>query len=145
MSSESITPAPEAAAPAPSLEDRIAALEQDLRDAQRAARDARVRASVHRALVDAGPVDLDAVALVIEASVGHAGAEPDAANVARAVEDLRRSRPALFRPAASGRSAAMATRVERAASNPLADAAQRARRSGDRAALVEYLRLRRRR
>jgi hypothetical protein len=73
-----------------------------------------------------------------------AGASGDAAAIGAAVENVRRSRPALFKGNGAGRTGAMTARIDRpAARTPLEDAAHQAARSGDRMSLLQYLRLRR--
>lgn len=118
-------------------------LEHELREANRALRTTERRVQIHRALAGRGALDTDAVVLVVEASLG-AGDNEGAGAIARVVDDVRRTRPALFRTSVASRSAAMTANVERhAVPTPLENAAHEARRSGDRSALLRYLRLRR--
>lgn len=140
-----ITPDPGPPA-APDLVERVGTLERELREAQRAARQAQVRVSIHRSLAGSGAIDAEAVALVVEAALGETAADADDARVARTLDEVRRTRPSLFRTTLppGGRSSAMTVRVERQAPrSPLEDAARDAQRTGDRASLLHYLRLRR--
>lgn len=130
-----------AAPPEPDLAARIAELERDLRRAQQAARQAETRAHIHRALAGAGAIDIDAVALVVEAALPRDAGAHDAAGVARIVEEIRRTRPALFH-AGARRGATMTARVERPRTG-LEEAALHAARTGDRTALLHYLRMKR--
>ena len=125
------------------LVERVGQLETELRSARDALRTAERRGLIVRALAGTGAVDIDAVAVVVEASM-EAGARLDAAGVRAAVEGVRRSRPALFSGSGVPRGGAMGARIERpAARTPLEDAAHQAARSGDRTSLLHYLRLRR--
>lgn len=130
---------------ATALVERVGALETELRRTREALRAAERRSLVHRALMGSGAVDVDAVALVVEAAMDN-GASTDAPGVSRVVDEVRRTRPALFKGAGAGasRSTAMTARVERAVTRtPLEEAAHRAARAGDRTSLLHYLRLRR--
>ena len=133
--------------PRPDLMERVGTLERELREAHHAARQAQLRVQIHRSLAGSGAIDTEAVALVVEAALGESGAAADAGGVARAVDEVRRTRPALFRATPATRSSAMTVRVERAGGaatrSPLEDAAREAQRSGDRASLLNYLRIRR--
>jgi hypothetical protein len=135
------TPAP-AEPTATDLTDRVAELERDLRDTRQTLQQAQTRTHIHRALAGTSPIDADAVALVVETELAKGESEPDAAAVARAVEEVRRTRPALFRSAGPARTGPMAARVERPATR-LEDAAAHAAKRGDRASLMHYLRLKR--
>jgi hypothetical protein len=129
----------------PPLQDpteRVARLERDLAEAQRSLKLAETRASIQRALAGAGAVDADAVALVVESSIPKGDAPFDVAAIARAIDEIRRTRPGLFRTPTPARSTTMPARVERPATR-LEDAATHAAKRGDRASLMHYLRMKR--
>ena len=90
-------------------------------------------------LTEADAIDIDAARLLTEAAVQGMD-EPD---VAEAVDDLRRHKPFLFHPDASGAAGlALAPQIQ-GHDDPLAQAAEQAQHSGDRRDLLRYLRLRR--
>ncbi|MEL6740604.1 MAG: hypothetical protein AAFP26_08115 [Planctomycetota bacterium] len=111
------------------------------------------RREIDRSLVEAGTIDLEAAALLAEAELSRM-AEPDSAV---AVDELRRSRPYLFSPgerggarSGVGRLAGATTSAAtgeagdaRASAAALGGLADEARLSGDRRALLRYLRQRR--
>lgn len=119
------------------LEERVAELEAALEtaraDAARALAEAEIGRAIERELTRAGAIDLEAAALLLEAPA-------DAAGVPGAVRALRDRKPALFRPAPGAAGASMSPA---APDDELADLASAARRTGDRAALLRYLRRRR--
>ena len=90
---------------------------------------------IERELVKQGAIDVETASLLTEAAVS--GMEkPDAR---AAIADLKRGKPFLFRGV--GRSSAMSGAVEERSS--MDQAAGEARASGDRRALLRYLRMRR--
>ncbi len=134
-----------------SSDERIEALEarvEELEGALAAARDAlgasERRHEIERAAMEADALDAETVALLTEVAVS-AMSEPD---VRAAVEELRREKPFLFRGGARRRgpgASAMSAAVERGAGlgAELGELADEARASGDRGALLAYLRQRR--
>ena len=131
------------APPADSPEARLAAIQRELESTQSLLTQAREaldaaerRRSIERQLAEQGAIDVETASLLTEAAV--AGMEkPD---LARAVGELKKRKPFLFRSPAR-RSAMAAEPGEGDA--PLVSAAAEARASGDRSALLRYLRLRR--
>lgn len=119
------------------LEERVAELEAALEaaraDAARALAEAELGRAIERELTRAGAVDLEAATLLL-------GPPPDAAGVAGAVRALRDRKPALFRAATPAPGASMGPAGH---DDDLDDLASAARRTGDRAALLRYLRRRR--
>jgi len=98
------------------------------------------RQRIDALLAEADAIDIDAARLLTEAAV-QTMEEPD---VDEAVQDLRRHKPYLFHPDASGaQGLALAPQIE-GQDDPLAQAAEQAQHSGDRRDLLRYLRLRRR-
>ncbi len=144
MESQSTTaPAGEWEAQAAAAGERAAELETKLKAAEAELGRARAeltaterRHALQRELVQAGALDLDVAAFLAEAAV--AGQEkPD---IAGAIADVRRRKPYLFR--AAPRSGVMGPGGAEPPA-PLEDAAAAARTTGDRRALLRYLRLRR--
>ncbi|MBL0928434.1 MAG: hypothetical protein IBJ11_12415 [Phycisphaerales bacterium] len=141
-------PRPTAAQPTPAaaeLEDKVRALEASLAQARAALDAAERRHRIDLELIEADASDLEAARLLTEAAVA---AMPEA-DVKAAVADLRARRPYLFRPRAGGLWRANATRAagppepaEPAGHSP-ADLARAAALTGDRRALLRYLRARR--
>src|SRR5262245_32759164 len=136
---EAAPPGDAATAPA---EDRVADLQVQLdrtRAELAAAKDEAARAERARQLTallaQARPVDLDAALLLAKRAIG----ERTDADLAQVVRDLRRQKPHLFR---AGIVASGAARTDDAAADPATTAAQAAR-TGDRRALLDYLRARR--
>ncbi len=125
------------------LEARVAQLEGLLASAREALRASERRHEIERAAREADAHDTETVALLTEIAVG-AMDEPD---VRLAVEELRRDKPFLFRPAARRTHAAgsMSASVDRGPTlgAELGTLADEARASGDRGALLTYLRERR--
>lgn len=116
------------------LRAKLAEAESQLAAAREMADASERKRRIDRELWAEGAVDLETVALLTEAAV--AGMEK--ADVAAAVKDLRRRKPFLFRTGPAG--GAMGGRVE---GEGLTAAAEEARESGDRNALLRYLRLKR--
>ncbi len=137
----------------------LAALKSDLEETKRLLDQAKRERDVQRVLMEAGAVDLEAGTLLLTAALGTEGAEPqDEAGrkrrMEKAVRELVRSKPAMFRPlpgsayaVSRGRGAAGATNIARfdEESNDvsLRQAARAAAIAGDRRSLMDYLRLRR--
>lgn len=118
-------------------------LQAELRKARTALAQSETRRHAQRLLLEARTIDLDAATLLVEAALGpatHNDAEsaPDATVIAKAVEDLRRKKPILFR-ASSG--SAMSPHVQK--SGIAGDLLHHAAATGDRNALLRYLRARR--
>lgn len=129
--------APVPAEPADELREALAEARGEL-DALRAALDAAERRrAIERALIEADVIDLETAMLLADAAVQRTEGPAD---IAGAVADLRRRKPFLFAQRAP-RSAAMAPR-----SGPpdrLAATREAAASTGDRGALLRYLRQRR--
>lgn len=124
-------------------ESRIAELEAQLSAAREALDASERRRQIERALGESDTVDLETARLLTEAAVSQMD-EPD---VVIAVEELRRHKPFLFHaeaaPAAS-RGIAMRPAHEPGVADAALDGlAEEARQSGDRRALLRYLRQRR--
>ena len=127
---------------------RIAALEAELEAAVGASASIERAHAIERAAVDAGAVDVETVALLVSSAM-EAG---EAGSASEAVSALASSKPFLFTaapaPPPGNSSFAAAPSSPRGGSSPgaappLALAAEEAGRTGDRAALLRYLRLRR--
>jgi hypothetical protein len=131
------------APPGHSPEARLGAIQRELESTQALLSSAREaldaserRRTIERQLTEQGAIDLETASLLTEAAV----AGLDAPDLARAVADLKRRKPFLFRSAP--RRSAMAPEPGEGAP-ALESAAADARDSGDRGALLRYLRLRR--
>lgn len=114
------------------LEARVAELESELEAARQ---EARLEA-LERTLADAGVIDRETASMLLSAALAE---NPDA-NPNDAVRDLRARKPFLFADASKRPNAAMAPGLP---PDELGDLAGKARTSGDRAALLRYLRRRR--
>jgi len=138
-------PAP--AQPAPPAIDLRATLEE----ANKTLASLKRERQITRALFEAGAVDLDIGGVLVERELA---AKPDA-DLGALIDDLRKRKPLLFRttvkpasgpvaPASAGPGkpvgAAMSGRP--APENPRTAAARRARTTGDRGSLLNYMRLR---
>lgn len=128
--------------PADDAGQRLAALETQLAEKDRVISDLERRERVTELLRQAHAVDLDATRLLAETVI----AEMDEPDVERAVEDLKRRKPALFRsvtprPAAQSQRDADTTPAH---VTQAADAARAASMTGRRRDVMDYLRLRRR-
>lgn len=122
---------------AKTAEDKVALLESQLATAREALDAAERRHAIDMALVDADAIDLESARLLTEMAV----AQMDEKDVALAVSDLRRRKPFLFRERSQMTlGAAMGAAVGPASP---ADAARDEAKSGDRRALLKYLRARR--
>lgn len=121
------------------LQGQVARLEGELAGEREAVDAAEQRRQIEQQLREARAIDLETARLLTESAV-QAMDEPD---VARAVSELRRSKPFLFAPSVSAGTAVMAGHIAGGGKNELACAAEDARSSGDRRALLRYLRLKR--
>ena len=117
------------------LEGKLAATERSLVEAREALDAAERKRTIDRELVRQGAIDVETAALLTEAAVS--GMEKK--DVKGAVAELRRGKPYLFHVAT--RASAMGGVPSEV--SPLEDAAAEARESGDRRALLRYLRMRR--
>ncbi len=115
--------------------NQIDDLKAQLEAATHAAGAEHARRNLEHELARAGAIDTEACLLLIESS------DLSELDPASQVAELRRRRPHLFRQPAP--SAPGATRMPHAPSDELTDMADRARTTGDRAALLRYLRRRR--
>jgi hypothetical protein len=118
------------------LEARVAELEGALAAAELSAAERERGRAIERELTRAGAIDLEAAGLLLHAAIGDT---PDA-DIAAAVRDLKGRKPFLFAPAPRATSASMGPAD---AGDELGDMATSARGTGDRAALLRYLRRRR--
>jgi hypothetical protein len=126
------------------LRERVLELERELAGAHEALDSVERRHAIDLALLEAEAVDLETARLLTELAVGRM-ASPD---VGAAVSEVRRSKPFLFRaPAGRGTArepgAAMGPRGVVGAVDRAGAAAEDAAASGDRVALLRYLRARR--
>jgi hypothetical protein len=117
------------------LEARLAAAEKHLAESREAVDAAERRRVIERELARQGAVDVETAALLTEAAL----AGMDKADAKAAIAELKRKKPFLFAPPA--RASAMSGAVERGSG--IDEAAAAARESGDRRALLRYLRMRR--
>lgn len=136
--------AQEAEGRAGTLEARVRELEATLASARETMDSLERRHEIDLTLMRAEAVDLETSRLLTELTV----AEMDEPDVGAAVAELRRRKPFLFRKNAGDRmgsvSAAMSGRARQAGVvDRLEDAADVAARTGDRGALLRYLRARR--
>lgn len=119
------------------LEAEVAALRTVVAQLQQQIEGADRRRTIEKALTDNQAVDLETATLLTEAAMSGPGS-PDAAS---AVRDLRKRKPFLFHPT-STRGSAMSGAVS-GGDHGMNQAADEARASGDRAALLRYLKMRR--
>jgi len=118
------------------LREKLGQTESMLEEARGALEGASRQAEIDRHLRGAGALDVETARVMVESLV--AGREDG--DVAAAVAALRRSKPFLFeRGGARGAVAGVAA----GGPDPLRLAADEARQSGDRRALLRYLRMRR--
>jgi len=136
MSTDPANPPAAPSTPSPDLAAPLADTERLLAQAREALDASERKRQIERELSQEGAVDLETAAMLTEAAV----AGMDKADVRAAVADLRKRKPFLFRAGPSRGSSVMGGQLP---ADPLADAAAAARDSGDRRALLRYLRLRR--
>jgi len=120
------------------LEGQVGECESALEGARHALDACEVRRRIERQLVEADVVDLETALMLTEAAV-QGMAEPD---VAAAIADLKKRKGFLFREAPVSRASAMSG-VAGPGLGAATALAEEARISGDRAALLRYLRLKR--
>lgn len=133
---------PGAAAQGGELSERITALEAQLSQAHEALDSSERQRSIDLALIEADAVDVETARLLTEIAVMQMD-EPD---VLLAVSELRERKPFLFRRPRSAGVCAMGAHGDGergGTSGALEDAAEAAMATGDRAALLAYLRMRR--
>jgi hypothetical protein len=118
------------------LESRVAEIEQQLQAAQTQATAADQRRELELELTVAGAIDLETVTMLAD----HALAQPEAPDVRTVVAELKRKKPFLFR--AQVPVSAMSSHIA-PAGDLLDELAEEARQSGNRAAVLKYLRARR--
>lgn len=118
--------------------ERVSELERDLGAAREALDSAERGRQIDAALAEADAVDLETARLLTEMAV----AQMDEPDVRLAVEELQRKKGFLFRRQRSGMSAATGS-IASSGRHRAVEAAQAAAGSGDRAALLAYLRARR--
>lgn len=123
-------------APSPDLRLKLAETEQLLSQAREALDAAERKHTIERELWSQGALDVETATLLTEAAIAGMP-KPDAR---AAVAELKRRKPFLFR-APSPAASAMSPHAP--AANSLDQAAADARSSGDRRALLRYLRLKR--
>ena len=116
------------------LEAAVSRSRESLEAAERSRR-------IDQELFEEGAIDLETTRLLAEA----AAAKADVLDVRLVVRDLRRRKPFLFRPVGIGGSIAAARGHAEAphARDSMEDASDEARTSGDRMALLRYLRMKR--
>lgn len=127
-----------AEAQASSLENQVVRLQSELDQSRAALTQADHLHAVDMALTQAGAIDLDAARLLAQQQLTDS---PDA-STDELITALTRTKPYLFRPVQRVAHSAMSPCIDDARS-ALSDAADRAARTGDRAALLAYLRARR--
>ncbi len=124
-------------------EARAAELEQSLTEAREALDAVERRHQIDAALIEANAIDLETARLLTEMAVADM---PDA-DIAAAVNDLQRHKPFLFRPAmhrrATPTTTAAGASLPASSPDPALDAAAEAATTGNRRALLRYLRARR--
>ena len=122
------------------LREDLTKLENDLNESQETADYLERQQRISELLAEEDVVDLGAARLLTEVAI----AEMEKPDVRMAVEDLRKSKPYLFRRR-SGRASHMPARDGVDESGGAASAAEIAAGSGSRSDLLRYLRLRRER
>jgi hypothetical protein len=118
------------------LEARVAELEAALADAQSSAGLAARERTLEQELARAGAIDTETAALLLAPAMTN---QPDA-DIGALVRDLRERKPFLFAATRPRAGASMGPAVPM---DELGDLATDARHTGDRAALLRYLRRRR--
>ncbi len=120
----------------PYLAAKLAETESLLAQAREALDASERKRQIERELLQESAIDLETASMLTEAAV----AGMAKADVRAAIADLRKRKPFLFRAAPPRTSSVMGGHSP---ADPLADAAAAARDTGDRRALLKYLRLRR--
>jgi hypothetical protein len=118
------------------LEARVAELEAALADAQSSAGQAARHRTLEQELARAGAIDTETVALLLAPAM----ADQPEADIGALVRDLRERKPFLFAATRPRAGASMGPAVP---VDELGELATDARHTGDRAALLRYLRRRR--
>jgi hypothetical protein len=121
------------------LREQLAKSEAALEAAREALDAAERRHAIDLRLLEAGTVDLESARLLTELAVSRM----DDADVSAAVTELRRRKPFLFGRSRAGSHGGAAMAAATAGSDPIEQIAEEAIRTGDRAALMRYLRARR--
>jgi hypothetical protein len=126
------------------LRERVAELEAMLEEAGAGMRTVTRRHAIEREVGGLGAVDLETALMLVEAALG-AMEDPDAPEaVTLAVRDVRSRKPFLFAPAGPRPVPGVAmSPVDERTEDRLGALASGARASGDRGALLRYLRQRR--
>lgn len=119
------------------LEQRLSDIESELADLRSQAAEAERRRELESELALAEAVDVETTGMLVERLMS----SDESLTLADAVAQLRKSKPFLFR--GSARSSVMSGQVNASARDVLGDLADEARASGDRSALLRYLRARR--
>ncbi len=127
----------EAGASAAALASRLASVEAAADDLRRMLERSERERAIDRELLASGVIDLDAARALVEEGAA------DGATIVEAVARLRERRPLLFTARARALRATSLPASDTPPAGPLAEAAEAARESGDRRALLDYLRLRR--
>ncbi|TVQ60705.1 MAG: hypothetical protein EA379_07815 [Phycisphaerales bacterium] len=134
-----------AEAAAAELAERLAGVREELGAASASLASCERGRAVDAALLGAGAIDLETARVLVERALDAGGGDGAAADVGDAVASLRAGKPFLFASAPGASVAgAMGAHVRGdEASAGLEDAAAAALRTGDRAALLRYLRAKR--
>jgi hypothetical protein len=127
-----------AEAAATQLETKIEELTTTLTQAREAIDASERRRQIDLELAQSETIDIETARLLTETAVAQMK-QPD---IAKAVGDLKKHKPFLFRPARRPASA-MSASGKPAPADELAQIAEEARQSGDKRALLKYLRARR--
>jgi hypothetical protein len=127
------------------LESRAADLERELRGAQEQLRTEKVRREIDAELVKADAIDPEVLRPLVEQQLAQPPAEGKPKADARSVvARLRQQKAFLFkRPTDVAPSGATGVRHAGGSETPVARAAREAQETGDRRALLHYLRLKR--
>lgn len=132
--------ATEAEAKLGEAQSRLSELEESLAKSREALDAAERRAEIERELARADAIDLEAARLLTEAAV----AEMEDPDVSSAISELRKRKPHLFSSRSGRRTSAMGAIADPAPrGRATEEAAAEARATGDRRALLEYLRAKR--
>ena len=126
-----------AEARAQELEKLAAELAQKLELAQSSAAAAERKRQIEKALTDTGAIDIETASMLLESALGAS----KSTDLTGAVSDLRRRKPFLF--GAGTRASAMSGSPGTLVPDSLSAAADEARTTGNRNALLRYLRMKR--